>query len=314
VQWELLPCRNRSLGSALKINTGIVSSGSSSEQLRLRLTYSTGPGSASSALQWLSPAQTSSGKYPFVLSQCQAIHSRSLLPLQDTCQCKVTYTARVKYPVELEVVMSAVRGYTSPIACPAPPDVSSEGFKGQWCLMLFNQQVPIAPYLIAIACGELTSSRLSPRCSVWAEPLVIDRARYEFEETEEILAAAEELCGPYRFSVYDLLMLPPSFPYGGMENPCMTFVTPTLLAGDRSQVSVVAHEIAHSWAGNLVTNHTWSDFWLNEGLTVYIENQLVRRLWGEEAYVLHVEAGLQSLRESVDRLISYYGRIFHLLT
>src|SRR5262249_45823061 len=146
----------------------------------------------------------------------------------------------------------------------------------------FRLTHPIPPYLIALACGELEFRPISPRTGVWAEPSVVAAARREFEDTESMVGAAEALFGPYRWGRYDLIVLPPSFPFGGMEHPCLTFATPTVLTGDKSLVSLVAHELAHSWSGNLVTNATWRDFWLNEGFTVYFEQRIMERLYGTE--------------------------------
>ena len=261
----------------------------------VRVVYSTTQ--SSSALQWLEKSQTSSGLYPFMFSQCQAIHARSLLPCQDLCQVKITYSARIRFPSHLEALMSAVRvGPSEP--CPAPSLMlnSSES----WRTVSYQQSVPIPAYLIAVVCGELSSKPIGPRSTVWAEPSVVDRAAWEFEDTERMIEVAETLCGPYRFGVFDLLVLPPSFPYGGMENPCLTFVTPTLLAGDKSQTAVIAHELAHSWSGNLVTNETWTDFWMNEGLTVFTESKIVAALFGDEAASVRRQEGWDHLHQYVN--------------
>jgi leukotriene-A4 hydrolase len=256
------------------------------ERIAVIIEYSTSP--ESEALQWLTPAMTSSGKFPFVFSQCQAIHARALLPCQDTCQVKVTYAARIRAPRVLKVLMSAIETTNISIA-----------LDDEWAESRFRQKIPIPAYLIAVVCGELTSSQIGPRSRVWAEPDVLDKAIYEFAETEKILSTAEEICGEYVWGTYDLLVLPPSFPYGGMENPCLTFVTPTLLAGDRSQVAVVAHEIAHAWSGNLVGCSTFEDFWLNEGLTVFIEEKILRKMWGPELENLHIQEGWLSLHNEI---------------
>jgi len=248
----------------------------------VRVEYSTTR--SSSALQWLTAEQTSSKEYPFMFSQCQAIHARSLLPCQDLCAVKVTYTATVHSPSNLTALMSAVRDNQQ-----STPTTTR-----------FTQSVPIPPYLIAIVCGELDSRKIGPRSTVWAEPSIVDRAAWEFADTERMIDIAESLCGPYRFGVYDMLVLPPSFPYGGMENPCLTFVTPTLLAGDRSQVSVIAHELAHSWSGNLVTNQTWEHFWINEGLTVFTEKKIIAKIFGNEAASIRGQEGWDHLKQYVD--------------
>jgi len=166
----------------------------------------------------------------------------------------------------------------------------------------FRMDRPIPPYLIALACGKLEFRKISERCGVWAEPSVVDRAREEFADTEKMVQAAESLFGPYRLGRYDLLVLPPSFPFGGMENPCLTFVTPTVIAGDRSLVSLIAHELAHSWSGNLVTNATWSDFWLNEGFTVYFEGRIMERIYGTERARMEAQVDLAELEREMKDL------------
>eukprot|EP00927_Polykrikos_kofoidii_P018629 TRINITY_DN18656_c0_g1_i1.p1 TRINITY_DN18656_c0_g1~~TRINITY_DN18656_c0_g1_i1.p1 ORF type:complete len:683 (-),score=95.06 TRINITY_DN18656_c0_g1_i1:46-2028(-) len=252
-----------------------------------------------SALQWLSPAQTAGKVYPYMFSQCQAIHARAMFPCQDTCECKATYTASVLCPSELTVLMSAVKS-GGPVPAEPPEWETPEGCGKGWSRHSFEQNLPIPAYLVAIVCGALESRRVGPRSHVWSEKEMVDACAWEFEDTEKLLAAGEALCGPYKWGVYDLLVLPPSFPYGGMENPCLTFVTPTLLAKDRSQVHVVAHEIAHSWSGNLVTNETWEHFWLNEGLTVFTELKIVRDVFGADEAMLQLSGCLKSLRESVN--------------
>ncbi|KAK4308235.1 hypothetical protein Pmani_020082 [Petrolisthes manimaculis] len=235
------------------------------EQCKIQIEYETSPGC--SALQWLSPEQTAGKKQPYVFSQCEAIHARSLLPCQDTPSVKMPYTAEVKASSDLVVLMSALR--------------DGQNEEGAITTFRFRQPIPIPSYLIALAVGALESRKVGPRSLVWSEKEVVEKAEFEFAETEQMLKAAEELCGPYVWGQYDLLILPPSFPYGGMENPCLTFVTPTLLAGDRSLADVVAHEISHSWTGNLVTNCQWEHFWLNEGFTKFVERKIVSKLHGE---------------------------------
>lgn len=232
------------------------------------------------AVQWLHPAQTSGGKSPFLFTQGQAVLTRTWIPLQDSPGVRVTYSARVRAPKGLTVLMSA-----------AQLGQDTDG------AFLFRMERPIPPYLIALACGDLEFRPVSARCGVWAEPSVVEKARAEFEDTESMIRAAEDLFGPYRWGRYDVLVLPPSFPFGGMENPCLTFATPTILAGDKSLVSLVAHELAHSWSGNLVTNATWRDFWLNEGFTVYFENRIMERVFGKERAVME----MQLARASVER-------------
>ena len=204
---------------------------------------------------------------------------------------KAPYKASITVPAALTALMSAVS---------TGEEVTDGGKKKTFH---FEQKVPIPSYLIALAAGNLVSREIGPRSKVWSEASMVDAGAFEFAETEKFISTAEEVCGPYVWGRYDILLLPPSFPYGGMENPCLTFVTPTLLAGDRSLANVVAHEIAHSWMGNLVTNQTWEHFWMNEGFTVFVERKIVGRMYGNEEYGLHSEIGWQDLVDSVD----HYG-------
>jgi aminopeptidase N len=253
----------------------------------VRLRYRTTPDAP--ALQWLAPEQTAGGKHPFLFSQCQSIHARSLAPLPDTPRQRLTYEAEVEVPEPLGAVMSA------------GPAGEGSGSRPGTRVLRFRMPQPIPPYLLALAVGRLESRELGPRCRVYAEPETVDAAAWEFAETEAVIARAEQLFGPYDWDRYDMLVLPPAFPYGGMENPRMTFLTPTLLAGDRSLVDVVAHELAHSWTGNLVTNADMEHFWLNEGFTVWAERRLLEALHGEEATVLAWAIGENALLESMQR-------------
>lgn len=236
-----------------------------SEKCRITIFYSTT--NLSSALQWLPKSQTAGKKFPYLFTQCQAIHARSLVPCQDRCGVKMTYNANVTVPNWATCVMSALPKSTKILA-----DKTEK-------ICTWYQPVPISSYLLALAVGDLVKKDISDRCGIWSEPNVVESAAYEFSETEEFLSTAEAITGKdYVWGRYDLLCLPPSFPYGGMENPCLTFVTPTLLAGDRSLADVVAHEIAHSWTGNLVTNATWDHFWLNEGWTTWLQRKIMSRM------------------------------------
>jgi leukotriene-A4 hydrolase len=240
----------------------------------VRIRYSTDP--AATALQWLAPAQTAGRQHPFLYTQSQAIHARSWIPLQDSPGVRVTFEARVHVPRGLKAVMGAVS-----------------------VAMNFVMNRPIPPYLIALAVGDLAFQATGPRTGVWAEPSVVDSASAEFSDMEKMLNAAERLYGPYRWGRYDVLVLPPSFPFGGMENPCLTFATPTIITGDKSLVSLIAHELAHSWSGNLVTNATWSDFWLNEGYTVYIERRILEELYGSRRAEMEAALGYQDLEDAL---------------
>ena len=227
----------------------------------IRIAYRSAPGAE--ALQWLSPEQTAGGKHPYLLSQGQPTLNRSWIPTQDSPGIRQTWDAEITAPQTLTVVMSGAREMTYSTIEPG-----HRKFR-------FTMDKPVAPYLIAIAAGDIVFRELGPRTGVWSEPVMIDRAAAELADTERMVEAAEKLYGPYRWGRYDVIVLPPSFPYGGMENPVLTFLTPTFIAGDKSLVSLVAHELAHSWSGNLVTNATWADGWLNEGFTSYFENRVM---------------------------------------
>ncbi|HEY3586412.1 MAG TPA: M1 family metallopeptidase [Myxococcaceae bacterium] len=245
--------------------------------------YRTGPDA--SALQWLEPEQTAGGKAPFLYSQCQAIHARSVVPLQDTPRLRITYEGELTVPAGLRGLMAA--------------GAVGREVRGDRAVERYRMDEPIPPYLFAFAVGDLESRDLGPRSRVWAEPSVVVGAAHEFAGVDRMLTSAEALFGPYPWGRFDLLVLPPSFPYGGMENPRLTFLTPTLLTGDRSLVNVVAHELSHSWTGNLVSNASAEDFWLNEGFTVFAERRILEVLEGPEMVALHAAVGRQALDEAV---------------
>jgi len=236
---------------------------------QIRIAYTAAPDAA--ALQWLTPQQTAGGRHPYLFSQGQAILNRTWMPTQDSPGIRQTWEARITAPAPLTVVMSGER------LTPEGED-AGEGRRA----FRFRMNHPVPSYAIAIAAGDLAFRPLGPRTGVWTEPAMMERAAAELADTDRMVAAAETLYGPYRWGRYDLLVLPPSFPYGGMENPTLTFLTPTFIAGDRSLVGLVAHELAHSWSGNLVTNAAWGDGWLNEGVTSYFENRIMEALYGRE--------------------------------
>jgi aminopeptidase N len=247
--------------------------------------FETSPGA--SALQWLPPAQTSGGSDPFLFTQCQAIQARSLFPCQDTPSVRFTYAAEVEVRPGLTVVMAAA--------------LSGSSNGSVLDTYRFTMPQPVPSYLFALAAGKLGYRDLSPRCRIYAEPDLLEAAAWEFATTEASITAAEELLGPYEWDRYDLLVLPPSFPFGGMENPRMNFITPTLLVGDRSLVDVIYHELAHAWTGNLVTNANWSDFWLNEGWTTYAERRISERIVGVDYVQLKAAIERDQMFELMDR-------------
>jgi leukotriene-A4 hydrolase len=254
---------------------------------KIVIDYATSPGAA--AVQWLAPAQTAGGQLPFMFTQGQAILTRTWLPTQDGPGIRQTYDAVIRAPKGMRAVMSAER-------VGAETETDSSGLD----VYRFRMANPIPPYLIALAVGDLAFRPIGNRTGVYAEPSVVVRAAAEFTEVDQMIAAAEKLYGPYRWGRYDILVLPPSFPFGGMENPTLTFATPTILAGDRSLVSLVAHELAHSWSGNLVTNATWDDFWLNEGFTTYIESRIMEELRGKPYADMLRQLGRQDMLAAVE--------------
>lgn len=248
--------------------------------------YESSPNAA--AVQWLTTGQTAGKKMPFLFTQGESILTRTWVPTQDTPSQRQTYDATIHVPDGMRAVMSA-------------DHVGTEGAKDSSGLAVFRFRMehPIPPYLFALAIGDIAFRPIGTRTGVYAEPTVVGQAASEFVEVDQMIAAAEKLFGPYRWGRYDILVLPPSFPYGGMENPTLTFATPTVLAGDRSLVSLVAHELAHSWSGNLVTNATWNDFWLNEGFTVYLESRIMEELRGKRYSDMLRVLGREDLQKAV---------------
>jgi aminopeptidase N len=240
------------------------------------------------ALQWLPAVQTAGGEHPFLYSQCQAIHARSIFPCQDTPSVRFTFSAEVEVPRALTAVMAA--------------EQVGVRESGESRVFQFKMPQPIPSYLFAIGVGNLDFRELGPRTGIYAEPELIEAAAWEFAENEAKIEEAEKLLGPYLWGRYDLLILPPSFPYGGMENPRLTFLTPTAILGNRGQTTLITHELAHAWTGNLVTNATWEDFWLNEGWTTYAETRITEVLEGVEFADLMAVYDEQRLFEVMQRV------------
>ena len=241
----------------------------------------------SEALQWLAPEQTHDKKNPFLFSQSQAILARTWIPLQDCPAVRFTYDANIEVPKNLMALMSA-------------ENPSSKNAEGKYS---FKQTKPIPSYLMALAVGDISFKNLGRNSGVYAEPGMLEKSAWEMADLQSMIDSAENLYGKYAWGRYDVLVLPPSFPFGGMENPCLTFATPTIIAGDRSLVSLVAHELAHSWSGNLVTNETWTDFWLNEGFTVYFEQRIMEKIYGADYAEMLAELGMGELQHTLQDLM-----------
>jgi len=249
---------------------------------KIHIFYSTSKNAP--ALQWLNPNQTAGKKFPYLFTQSEAILARTWIPCQDSPSIRFTYNADVTVPQELLALMSA----------------ENPQKKNEIGVYHFEQKHAIPSYLMALAVGDIAFKAIDNRTGVYAEPSVLGKAAYEFADMGKMVTAAEKIYGDYRWGRYDVLVLPPSFPFGGMENPMLTFATPTVIAGDRSLVSLIAHELAHSWSGNLVTNATWNDFWLNEGFTVYFERRIVEQLYGKEEAQMQEVLGYKDLKGSIN--------------
>lgn len=251
---------------------------------KVTIWYSTSKDAA--ALQWLNPQQTAGKVHPFLFTQSEAILARTWIPCQDSPGIRFTYKAKVSVPKDLLALMSAEN----------PKQRSATGNYE------FNQTHPIPSYLMALAVGDIAFQEVNSRTGVYAEPSVVKKAAWEFADMGKMVDAAEKIYGPYQWGRYDVIVLPPSFPFGGMENPMLTFATPTVIAGDRSLVGLIAHELAHSWSGNLVSNATWNDFWLNEGFTTYFERRIIEALYGKSEAQMQEVLGRQDLNNTIEDL------------
>ena len=259
---------------------------------KVSISYTTSP--SAEAIQWLSPQQTADKTSPFLFTQSQAILARTWLPCMDGPGIRFSYSADVKVPKGLLALMSAEN-----------PKEKNEN--GEYH---FEMKQPIPSYLMALAVGDIVFESLGNNAGVYAEPSMIEKSAYEFEDLEKMITAAEDLYGPYKWEEYDILVLPPSFPFGGMENPRLTFATPTILAGDKSLTSLVAHELAHSWSGNLVTNSNWNDFWLNEGFTVYFEQRIMESIYGRDYSEMLASLSYKGLESEIEELPDADSHLF----
>ncbi|OOF92299.1 hypothetical protein ASPCADRAFT_152824 [Aspergillus carbonarius ITEM 5010] len=282
--WELLPPLEP-YGSALKIklDQGVKLNETIDVEISVQTTEKC------TALQWLTPAQTSNKKHPYMFSQCQAIHARSIFPCQDTPDVKSTIDFNISSP--LPVIASGL---------PVRDALGVSSTEGK-TLYQFHQRVPIPSYLFALASGDISEAAIGPRSVVATSPDKLQECQWELEaDTEKFIGAIEKIVYPYAWGEYNVLILPPSFPYGGMENPIFTFATPSIISKDRENIDVIAHELAHSWSGNLVTNASWEHFWLNEGWTTYLERRILAAVHGEAYRHFSAIIGWKALTDSVE--------------
>ncbi|KAK1141367.1 Leucyl aminopeptidase yscIV [Aspergillus melleus] len=279
--WELL-APQEPYGSALRI---VLDHGISRNEI-VTIDIAVETTERCTALQWLTPAQTSNKKHPYMFSQCQAIHARSIFPCQDTPDVKCTFDFNIESPL--------------PVIASGLPIDKEESQSGN-ATYRFHQRVPIPTYLFALASGDISEATIGPRSAVATSPDKLRECQWELEaDTEKFIHAIEAIVYPYVWGRYNVLILPPSFPYGGMENPIFTFATPSIISKDRENVDVIAHELAHSWSGNLVTNASWEHFWLNEGWTTYLERRILAAVHGEPYRHFSAIIGWKSLADSVE--------------
>ncbi|CUS49489.1 MAG: aminopeptidase PepS [Idiomarinaceae bacterium HL-53] len=260
---------------------------------KIRVYYATSP--EATGLDWVAPEKTAGKEHPFLYSQSQPHYARTWIPIQDTPAVRLTFSAELTTPPELLGLMGALN---------TPNPVKDGQYE-------FVSRQPIPSYLMAIAVGNLEFQALNDRMAIYAEPELLDAAVAEFGYTTNMMEVTEEMFGPFAWDRYDQIVLPPSFPIGGMENPQLAFITPTVIAGDQSLVALIAHELAHSWSGNLVTNATWRDLWLNEGFTSYVENRIMEAVYGEKRAKMERMLDGQALHNSIDDL-STREQILHI--
>jgi len=253
------------------------------DEISIIIDYSTTKDGMS--IDWLNPEQTTGKKYPFMYSQGQSILNRELLPIQDTPAVKMPVSVSITVPKPLLGLVAGI--------------YQDEIDNGETTTYFYEQKISIPSYLIAIAAGDIAVRKISDRVKVYSEREIVDKAAYEFGDTENFIQLAEAYVSPYEWGEYNLLILPPSFPFGGMENPTLTFLTPSLITGDRSLASVVAHEISHSWTGNLVTNQNWADFWLNEGFTMFLQRKIMEGFIDLDMAKLDAMVGFSTLKDDI---------------